>query len=156
MNPQDVLPTNLARCLRALYILCSYENFIATVEDVEVHTLWAKSERKDAIPLLLPHGWPSPYTFCRSYKASLLTLSICAPAGSFYEWHRIIPRLTDPPSDQDPAFHVVCVSQIGFFMSSPPPRSKWSMNDNARIYDKIMVELLGYKSYVAHGGDWVN
>ena len=108
-----------------------HQNYIATVEGVDVHFQHATSKRPDAIPLLVVHGWPS----------------------SFYEFHRLIPLLTDPQESDAAAFHVVAVSQVGFFLSGKPPAVQWSMKDNARIYNKIMMHL-GYDSYVAHGGDW--
>ncbi len=130
--PAFSLTTRL-RPIRPLRCPSRYPNYMATVEGVEVHFLHAKSSRAGAIPLLLPHGWPS----------------------SFYEWHKMVDRLTSPASADDPAFDVVVVSQVGWFLSGKPPKRDWTMRDNARLYHKIMTELLGYKSYAAHGGDWV-
>lgn len=40
----------------------------------------------------------------------------------------------------------------GFCWSQGPPKG-WKLQDTARIFDELM-QRLGYKSYVAQGGDW--
>ncbi|EKM57892.1 uncharacterized protein PHACADRAFT_139325 [Phanerochaete carnosa HHB-10118-sp] len=109
----------------------TFAHFTVPIEGVTVHFMHQKSTRADAIPLIMLHGWP----------------------GSFWEFHRIIPLLTDPPADQ-PAFHVVAPSLPGFCFSSAPPRKEWTMADNARIFDHLMTGVLGYSSYMAEAGDW--
>src|SRR5215475_14023917 len=50
----------------------SYPNYIADIEGVKVHYLHIKSEKKNALPLIITHGWP----------------------GSFLEMMKLIPILT--------------------------------------------------------------
>ncbi|KDN44737.1 hypothetical protein K437DRAFT_268653 [Tilletiaria anomala UBC 951] len=38
--------------------------------------------------------------------------------------------------------------------NGPPPQLKSDMKDNARLYGKVMTEMLGDHRYVVHGGDW--
>ena len=83
----------------------------------------------------------------------LLHDALILASGSFWEFHRVIPFLTNPPEDQ-PAFHVVVPSLPGFGFSSAPPKKQWTMADNARILDHLMTGVLGYSSYMASGGDW--
>ena len=43
----------------------------------------------------------------------------------------------------------------GYFLSTLPRRHGWNLEDIGRLYNDLMVDLLGYKTYVAQGGDWV-
>ena len=72
--------------------------------------------------------------------------------GSFWEYHRMVSLLTNPPVGQ-PAFHVVIPSLPGFGFSSPPPRKGWTNEDNARLFDTLMTGVLGYTTYMEMGGD---
>ncbi|GJE85677.1 epoxide hydrolase [Phanerochaete sordida] len=108
-----------------------FAHFTVPIEGVTVHFMHHKSSRPDAIPLMMLHGWP----------------------GSFWEFHKVIHLLTDPPADQ-PAFHVVVPSLPGFGFSSKPPKKGWTMEDNARVFDHLMTGVLGYSSYMAEAGDW--
>lgn len=125
----------------------SIPQFTAVIESVSVHFMHQKSSRADAVPILFLHGWPgehehdSRFIFAHFHK------------GSFWEFHRVVEMLRDPPADQ-PAFHIVVPSLPGFAFSSAPPRKGWDMEDNARIFDHLMTGVLGYSSYMVQGGDW--
>lgn len=108
-----------------------YPQFKVTIEGISLHFIHQRSERPDAVPILFSHGWP----------------------GTFWEFNRIINLLSNPPPGE-PAFHVVIPSLPGFGFSSPPPKQGWTMKDNARVFDRLMVGVLGYPSYMAQGGDW--
>ena len=41
-----------------------FPHFKATLESVDVHFIHQRSERADAIPLILLHGWPGWLLFC--------------------------------------------------------------------------------------------
>lgn len=58
------------------YLQSNFNSYVLTgTPGVEqVHFLHEKSPRPDARPLLLVHGWP----------------------GSFFEFHKVIPKLTNP------------------------------------------------------------
>ncbi|KAL7414899.1 Alpha/Beta hydrolase protein [Mrakia frigida] len=49
-------------------------------------------------------------------------------------------------------FDVVVPSLPGFTFSSPPTRS-WAAADTSRVYSTLIVDVLGYKTYGAVGGD---
>ncbi|KAG8733594.1 hypothetical protein FRC11_004830 [Ceratobasidium sp. 423] len=51
-------------------------------------------------------------------------------------------------------FHVVVPSLPGFGFSSPAP-SGWTLNNTADLFDTLLTEVLGYKTYAAVGGDWM-
>ncbi|KAI8802027.1 epocide hydrolase domain-containing protein [Cladochytrium replicatum] len=100
-------------------------------EDVNVHFIHERSNRPDAKPLLLIHGWP----------------------GSFFEFHKILKRLVNPESPEQPAFHVVCPSLPGYGFSSAPRKPGFSAYVVARTLNQVMINL-GYDKYISQGGDW--
>ncbi|EJD06707.1 alpha/beta-hydrolase [Fomitiporia mediterranea MF3/22] len=99
---------------------------------LDLHFVHAKSSRSDAIPLILLHGWP----------------------GTFFDFHKVIEPLTNPPRSDLPAFHVVVPSLPGYFLSTLPRRDGWSLVNNAHVFNGLMTSVLGYKKYVGQGGDW--
>ncbi|KAF7587411.1 hypothetical protein BBP40_007251 [Aspergillus hancockii] len=109
----------------------AFPHYTTEIEDVQVHFLHAKAERSDSIPLLMIHGWP----------------------GSFWEFSQVWGPLSHPESPHDIAFDVVVPSMPGFCWSSWPPRSGWTLKDNARIFD-ILMKRLGYDKYMVQCGDW--
>lgn len=110
-----------------------WPQFTVDLEGVSLHFVHQRSQREDAIPLLLVHGWP----------------------GSFYEFYGLIEQLTNPPSGE-PAFHVIIPSVPGFLFSSTPQMNGWTVKDTGRILDALVTEVLGYSSYAMQGGDWVS
>ncbi|KAJ7646784.1 Alpha/Beta hydrolase protein [Roridomyces roridus] len=107
-----------------------FTQYTAEIEGLTVHFVHEKSADPDAIPLILLHGWP----------------------GSFQEFAPIIKPLTTPT--ENVSFTVVVPSLPGFVFSSPPPRANWTVDDTARIFNVLMTEVLGYKTYALHGTDW--
>lgn len=53
------------------------------------------------------------------------------------------------------SFNVIIPSLPGFGFSSRPS-VEWSIYDTARIFNTLMVDVLGYKSYLVFGTDWVS
>ena len=110
------------------------DQYRATVEGTGLHFIYARSPHADALPLLLSHGWP----------------------GSVVEFARVIPMLTDPEShggSAADAFHVVAPSLPGFGFSDKPGAAGTGVGRIAELFDGMMRGL-GYRSYVAQGGDW--
>lgn len=85
--------------------------------------------------------------------STLLNLKVLE--GLFYDFYKIIETLTDPKDSFTPAFHVVVPSLPGYAWSTLPRKKSFEIDDIARIYNKLMVQTLGYNQYVAQGGDWV-
>ncbi len=84
-------------------------------------------------PVLITHGWP----------------------GSFVEFLDVIGPLTDPTAhggEASDAISVVIPSLIGYGFSSRPSRPL-GPRTIARAFDAAMATL-GYRNYVAQGGDW--
>lgn len=113
--------------------ISSWHHFTTQLEDMTIHFVHepAKKNADKAIPILLVHGWP----------------------GSWYEFSKCIDPLSNPKSDDEQAFHVVVPSIPGFTWSQGPRKRDWTLQDTARIFDKLM-QRLGYNKYVAQGGDW--
>jgi microsomal epoxide hydrolase len=95
-----------------------------------LHCIHRRSNRADARPLLIAHGWP----------------------GSILEFEAIIERLAEPEDASAPAFHVVAPSLPGYAWSDRP---KLPMGPRAvaGLYDRLMG-VLGYDAYLYQGGDW--
>lgn len=85
-------------------------------------------------PLLLTHGWPS----------------------SFMEFLDVIEPLAHPErigGDTAEAFDVVVASLPGFGFSGAPQKPM-SARTIAGLWHKLMTQVLGYRHFVAQGGDW--
>ena len=100
-----------------------------TTSGLEIHFLHKKSNSKNAVPLLLTHGWP----------------------GSIQEFLKIIPLLTKGRNGID--FDVVCPAIPGYGFSDKPKELGINSKEVAKIEHELMIAL-GYKKYVVQGGDW--
>jgi hypothetical protein len=78
--------------------------------------------------------------------------------GSFLEFLPIVDILTQSntlKSGRSVSFDLVIPSLPGFTFSAPPPQT-WTVNDTARVWNTLMVDVLGYESgYSVAGTDWV-
>lgn len=100
------------------------------IDGATIHFIHVRSERDDAIPLIVLHGWP----------------------GTVAELIDLIEPLTAPDSDADPAFHVVIPSHPGIGLSGRTTAPGWGVPRTAAAYAALMSRL-GYESYVVQGGD---
>jgi pimeloyl-ACP methyl ester carboxylesterase len=103
--------------------------FTVEIDGQSIHFLHARSDRPDAVPLLLLHGWPS-------------TVADFLP---------LLPYLTTP--ETGPAFHVVAPSLPGFGFSGPTREPGWDATRIARAMAELMRRL-GYERYLTQGGDF--
>ncbi|GAB1526052.1 hypothetical protein RhiTH_009218 [Rhizoctonia solani] len=97
----------------------------------EVHFVHKRSKNPGAIPLIFVHGWP----------------------GNFLEVSKIIEELVNPKDPKLPSFHVVTPSLPGYVFSQRANTPGMNIVGTAYVLDKLMQKL-GYKHYVAQGGDW--
>ena len=114
--------------------LNSFDNFTAEVDGIEVHFIYERGSGSKPKPLIISHGWP----------------------GSIIEFIEIIDPLAHPErygGNAEDAFDVIVPSLVGFGFSGKPPRP-YGPRRMALIFNKLMTEVLGYKSYIAQGGDW--
>ncbi|MFF4193187.1 epoxide hydrolase family protein [Nonomuraea sp. NPDC001831] len=105
-----------------------FPQFTTEIDGQRIHFLHVRSDRPDARPLLITHGYPS----------------------SVAEFLHLIEPLVDP--DEGPAFHVVAPSLPGYAFSTPLGGTGWSMGRTARAWAELMARL-GYQRYGVHGGD---
>lgn len=106
----------------------------AVVDGVGLHFLHRPGAGPSPLPLLLANGWPS----------------------SFVEYLPVIDRLADPGAyggDPRDAFSVVAPALPGYGFSDPCDDRWLDRVVIAGLYDRLMVETLGYPAYVAHGDD---
>ena len=111
-----------------------FDNFTAEVDGIEVHFIYERGSGSKPKPLIISHGWP----------------------GSIIEFIEIIDPLAHPErygGNAEDAFDVIVPSLVGFGFSGKPPRP-YGTRRMALIFNKLMTEVLGYKSYIAQGGDW--
>jgi len=113
--------------------LNEFAQFTTVIDDQNVHFLHVRSPEREALPLLITHGWP----------------------GSIAEFLDIIGPLTDPAAhggDPADAFHVIAPSIPGFGFSGPTHETGWNTVRVARAWVELMRRL-GYERYGAQGGD---
>jgi pimeloyl-ACP methyl ester carboxylesterase len=110
--------------------------FVTNIDGVDIHFIQVKSKDKNALPLIVTHGWP----------------------GSIIEQLKIIDPLTNPTAhggSAADAFDVVIPSLPGHGFSGKPTTLGWDPIRIARAW-VVLMDRLGYKRYVAQGGDWGN
>src|SRR5687767_3533206 len=116
--------------------LNSYPQFITNIDGVDIHFIHARSKEKNALPVIVTHGWP----------------------GSIIEQLKIIDPLTNPAAyggTAADAFDVVIPSLPGYGFSAAPTTIGWDPIRIAKAW-AVLMDRLGYKRYVAQGGDWGN
>ncbi len=116
--------------------LNSVPNFVTEIDGLDIHFIHVRSRHEDALPMIVTHGWP----------------------GSIIEQMKIIGPLTDPTAhggSASDAFHLVIPSLPGHGFSGKPTAPGWTPITIGRAWATLM-QRLGYKCYVAQGGDWGN
>jgi len=114
--------------------LNSYPQFLTEIDGLDIHFIHVRSKHKNALPLIVTHGWP----------------------GSIIEMLKIIEPLTDPTAhggSASDAFDLVIPSLPGFGFSGKPTTTGWDPPRIARAWTTLMKRL-GYTRFAAQGGDW--
>jgi pimeloyl-ACP methyl ester carboxylesterase len=111
--------------------LNQFPQFKTTIDGIGIHFIYVRGKGPSPKPIILTHGWPD----------------------SFYRFYKVIPMLTDPASfggDPNQSFDVIVPSIPGFGFSD-----QVASNDDrtADLWAKLMTAILGYKNFVAAGGD---
>jgi microsomal epoxide hydrolase len=115
--------------------LNAFPQFTVPLAGIDLHFIHARGTGPDPLPLLVSHGWP----------------------GSVWEFHQLIPRLTDPArfgADPRDAFTVVAPSLPGYGFSSRPGQARFGVPEIAEALAALMTDVLGYRRFGAQGGDW--
>ncbi|MDG2077460.1 MAG: epoxide hydrolase [Arenicellales bacterium] len=111
-----------------------FSHFIAPVQGIDLHFIQEKGDGPSPLPLIISHGWP----------------------GSIVEFLDIIQPLAHPQrfgGSADDAFDVIVPSLPGFGFSGRPARPI-GPRKMADLFDSLMTDVLGYRNYLAQGGDW--
>jgi pimeloyl-ACP methyl ester carboxylesterase len=114
-------------------VINGFRQFRLRVRDLDIHYIHEQGKGPAPMPLLISHGWP----------------------GSIYEFHKLIPLLTDPAAhggDARDAFTVIAPSLPGYTFSHVPGR-RFALEQIADYFAELMT-LLGYPRFAAQGGDW--
>ena len=105
--------------------LNAFPQFSVPLGGIDLHYLHVPGTRKDAMPLLLSHGWP----------------------GSVFEFHKLLPMLAEE-------FSVVAPSLPGYGLSFRPGQQRFGVEAIADTFAALMTDVLGYRRFGAQGGDW--
>ena len=111
-----------------------FSHFIAPVQGIDLHFIQEKGDGPSPLPLIISHGWP----------------------GSIVEFLDIIQPLAHPQrfgGSADDAFDVIVPSLPGFGFSGRPARPI-GPRKMANLFNSLMTDILGYRNYLAQGGDW--
>jgi pimeloyl-ACP methyl ester carboxylesterase len=98
--------------------------FMTKIDGLDIHFIHVKSRHKNALSLIITHGWP----------------------GSVVELLEVVGPLTDPTAHggrAEDAFDLVLPSIPGYGFSGEPMEGGWGE----------LMNRLGYTRYVAQGGD---
>jgi len=109
-------------------------NFQTEIDGLDIHFIHVRSKDKNALPLIVTHGWP----------------------GSIIEQLKIIDPLTNPTAygaSAADSFDLVIPSIPGYGFSGKPTKTGWDPAHIARAWVALMKRL-GYTKFVAQGGDW--
>jgi microsomal epoxide hydrolase len=117
-------------------LINSFPNFTLDIADesgpTTIHFVSLMSQKPDAIPIILLHGWP----------------------GNFLEFLPILDILRRNYTPETLPYHIIVPSLPGYAFSSPPPLDRdFRLEDVARIFNTLMTELGYGDGYVAQGGD---
>jgi microsomal epoxide hydrolase len=113
--------------------LNAHPQFTATIEGLRIHFYWVRGSGPAARPLLLTHGWP----------------------GSVVEFLAALDALAHPEAnggDSADPFDVVVPSLPGFGFSGRPD-GVVGPQSTARLWRRLMIDVLGYERFGAQGGD---
>ena len=116
-------------------VINQFKQYKTKVAGIDLHFIYEEGKGENPQPLLLSHGWP----------------------GSVYEFHKIIPMLTDPVSyggSAEDSFTVIAPSLPGYTFSFKPDQARFSVEEITDAFAELMTKVLGFKSFVAQGGDW--
>jgi pimeloyl-ACP methyl ester carboxylesterase len=99
-------------------ILNKLNHYKAEIDGFSLHFIYEKSKKKNAMPIVLLHGWPSSF---------LLML-------------KLLPLLID-------SFDVIIPSLPGFGFSDQPNKKGMNMYEMGQLLHKLITKELGYEKY---------
>jgi microsomal epoxide hydrolase len=111
-----------------------FHQYMITVDGIDIHFILEKGETKNSIPVIFSHGWPD----------------------SFLRYTKVIRSLTRKrilADKSEISFDVIIPSVIGFGFSGYSNAFSINIESIADFWLKLMVDELGYKKFIAAGGD---
>ena len=102
--------------------LNAFPQFTTRIDGVDIHFIHVRSKHKNALPVIISHGWP----------------------GSVFEQIKLIEPLVDPTrfgGRAEEAFDVVIPSLPGYGFSGKPTEPGWSSERIARAWEVLMTRL---------------
>jgi pimeloyl-ACP methyl ester carboxylesterase len=114
--------------------LNEFAHYRTEVDGIAIHFIHECGEGPNPFPIVLTHGY----------------------SDSFYRFAKLIPMLTDPVSfggKAEDAFDVVVPDLPGYGFSDKPRKLGMLFHVND-LWARLMTDMLGYKKFGAHGGDW--
>jgi pimeloyl-ACP methyl ester carboxylesterase len=116
-------------------VLNQFDQYRVSLGGIDLHFIHQPGVGPDPLPLLISHGWPS----------------------SVWEFHKLVPLLTDPArfgGDPADAFTVVAPSLPGYGFSFRPNQPRFGADEIADVFAALMHDVLGFEQFGAAGGDW--
>ena len=107
--------------------------FKARIEGYDIHVVHVRGSGPNPRPIIISHGWPN----------------------TFLEFAKVVEPLAHPEQHGgrlEDAFSVVVPSLPGYAFSSKPAKPIGAQA-TARLWDGLMANVLGYRDYIAQGGD---
>ena len=111
-----------------------FPQYLVPIDGRDVHVIHERGSGSNPLPIVITHGWP----------------------GSVFEFIDVIEPLAHPErfgGDPEDGFDVIVPSLPGYGFSAAPPKPI-DQRAVAEIWRKLMVDELGYRRFVAQGGDW--
>jgi microsomal epoxide hydrolase len=104
--------------------LNAFAQYKLAIDGIDVHFIHEPARERNAMPLLLLHGWP----------------------GSLFEFLELVPLLRE-------RFTIVAPSLPGYTLSFAPGQRRFGVEEIADIAAQLMRRL-GYERFGVQGGDW--
>jgi pimeloyl-ACP methyl ester carboxylesterase len=114
--------------------LNQFQHLSVPLDGIDLHFIHQPGVGPNPLPLLIGHGWP----------------------GSVWEFHKLIPLLTDPArfgGDPADAFTVIAPSLPGYAFSFTPGQARFDRVQMADTLARLMTDVLGYRRFGVQGGD---
>ncbi len=112
-----------------------FRQYTVPIAGIDLHFIHEEGKGPKPMPLLISHGWP----------------------GSVFEFHKLIPLLTDPAAhggDPKDSFTVIAPSLPGYTFSFKPGQRRFSLEEIVDVFAELMTQVLGIERFCAQGGDW--
>jgi microsomal epoxide hydrolase len=114
--------------------LNQFQHYTVPLDGIDLHFIHQPGVGPSPMPLLIGHGWP----------------------GSVWEFHKLMPMLTDPArfgGDAADAFTVIAPSLPGYGFSFKAGQPRFDRRQMADTFARLMTDVLGYQRFGVQGGD---